>query len=88
MVKSLLQVSPQLRPTCDKILDMPVVKKRIDRLFPSNEFYDSKTSLLNTIRVPKNILYLTDRLPKPNYQSPGKKMDEEEKLRRKTYDPS
>ncbi len=23
--------------------------------------------LLNTIRVPKNLHYLTDRLPKPNY---------------------
>jgi len=24
--------------------------------------------LLNTIRIPKNMHYLTDRLPKPNYQ--------------------
>ena len=23
--------------------------------------------LLNTIRIPKNLHYLTDRLPKPNY---------------------
>lgn len=24
--------------------------------------------LLNTIRIPKNLHYITDRLPKPNYQ--------------------
>jgi len=41
---------------------------------------------LNTIRVPKNLLYLTDRLPKPNYSS-AKKKEDEEKLRRKTFDP-
>jgi NIMA (never in mitosis gene a)-related kinase len=42
MVKSLIQVSPQLRPSCEKILDMPVVKKRVDKLFPHvDTFYDS-----------------------------------------------
>ena len=34
MVKSLIQVSPQLRPSCEKILDMPITKKRIEKLFP------------------------------------------------------
>lgn len=58
----------------------------MDKLFPHDEFYDSQTSLLNTIRVPKNLLYLTDRLPKPTYNSPGKKTDDMEKLRRKTHD--
>lgn len=46
LVKSLIQVSPQLRPSCDKILEMPVVKKRVDRLFPNDLFYESQTSLL------------------------------------------
>jgi NIMA (never in mitosis gene a)-related kinase len=87
LVKSLIQVSPQLRPSCDKILDMPIIKKRMDKLFPNtDEFYDSHSSLLNTIRVPKNLLYLTDRLPKPTYESPKKRADEEEKIRRKTHD--
>ena len=79
-------MAPQLRPNCDKILEMPSVKKRIERYFPEDQFYDSQTSLLNTIRVPKNLLYLTDRLPKPNYNSASKK-EEQEKLRRKTFDP-
>ena len=29
---------------------------------------EGENFLLNTIRIPKNIHYLTDRLPKPNYQ--------------------
>lgn len=66
---------------------MPSVKKRIEKLFPDEQdFYNSQTDLLNTIRVPKNLLYLTDRLPKPNYES-KKRREEEEKLKRKTYDP-
>jgi len=59
-----------MRPSCEKILEMPSIRKRIEKLFPQDEFYDSNSSLLNTIRVPKNLLYLTDRLPKPSYDSP------------------
>lgn len=47
---------------------MPSVKKRCEKLFPEDCFFASQSSLLNTIRVPKNLLYLTDRLPKPNYE--------------------
>ena len=65
---------------------MPIGRKRIEKLSPQDPFYDSHSSLLNTIRVPKNLLYLTDRLPKPTYESPKKKNDEDEKLRRKTHD--
>jgi NIMA (never in mitosis gene a)-related kinase len=57
-----------MRPSCDKLMDMPVIKKKIDKLFPEDQFYDSYSQLLSTIRVPKNLLYLTDRLPKPNYE--------------------
>jgi hypothetical protein len=31
---------------------------------------ESQLNLLSTIRVPRNIKALTDRLPKPNYTSP------------------
>ena len=67
---------------------MPIVKKRIERLFPEEQFFESQTSLLNTIRVPKNLLYLTDRLPKPNYtqEEQKRRQEEEEKFRRKTHD--
>lgn len=64
---------------------MPSIKKRSEKLFPEDYFYNSQSSLLNTIRVPKNLLYLTDRLPKPQYSSAKKK--EEEDKRRRTFDP-
>jgi hypothetical protein len=43
---------------------------------------------LSTIRVPKNLLYLTDRLPKPHYDSVDrsnrKRKEETEDLKRRT----
>ena len=66
----MIQVIPKMRPDCDKILELPLVQKKIEQLFPEDFFYETdqcKMNLLSTIRVPKNLLYLTDRLPKPNY---------------------
>lgn len=34
LVKSMVQVSPQMRPSCEKILEMPSIKKKIEKLFP------------------------------------------------------
>ena len=61
-----------MRPSCDKILEMPAVIRMGEKLF-KDQFYDDfqpqNNELLSTIRVPKNLLYLTDRLPKPHYDS-------------------
>jgi hypothetical protein len=78
MVKLLLHVAPHLRPTCgipifnyyklEKALKLPVVLNRVHKLFPDDNFESTdQNELLNTIRIPKNILYLSDRLPKPTY---------------------
>jgi len=66
MVKTLLQVQPHMRPTCEQILKMPSVVKRVEVFFPE-DYREEHSELLTTIRVPKSLLYLTDRLPKPNY---------------------
>jgi len=73
-----------MRPSCDSILNMSIVKKKIERLFPDNQFdvEEPQLNLLSTIRVPKNLLYLTDRLPKPNYGSEGHRMREQEEILR------
>ena len=66
---------------------MPIIRKRIEKLFPQDMMHESSHQLLSTIRVPKNLLYLTDRLPKPNYDSISRKRNEEEELvKRRTYD--
>jgi len=38
-IKALLVTQPQLRPSCDQILEMPAVKRIGEKLFGS-EFYD------------------------------------------------
>ena len=49
---------------------MPIVSKRVQKLFPDNDLYPEEPNiLLTTIKFPKNLLYLTDRLPKPRYVS-------------------
>lgn len=76
IVKSLLQVSSKKRPNCTELLANQVVKKKIKELYTEAEDEDEteadtmKNSLLKTIYFPKdskNILYLTDKLPKPSY---------------------
>lgn len=67
-----------MRPSCDKILEMPIVRKKTEKLFQNDIFEDQneQLNLLSTIRVPKNLLYLTDRLPKPQYDSDERKRRE------------
>lgn len=90
IIAALVTVNPSLRPSCDEILNMPLIRKMTEKLFPEDFLYDMNISLnlLSTIRVPKNLLYLTDRLPKPNYDNDQQRRADEEKLRRRTYEGS
>ena len=73
IIQFLLQVNPKLRPSCEQILNHPIIQKRIE-YFKSitgekenpNTTGNNK-SLLKTIHMPKNLLFLSDKLPKPNY---------------------
>ena len=75
IVRLLLQVSPHMRPSCDRILSNPCVVKRKERYFPNGIVQDEFSStdhnnvLMQTIKIPKNLYYLSDRLPKPSYHS-------------------
>ena len=89
IVKMLLQVSPKKRPTSVEILTNSIVKKKIKELFPDDDISletetdTFKNSLLKTIYFPKNtqdILYLTDKLPKPSYDNGLEKAVEKHKL--------
>ncbi|CAD8180687.1 unnamed protein product [Paramecium octaurelia] len=65
VIRALLQVQPHLRPSCDKILQLQSIVNRLDDKVLVEE--EGAKFLLQTIRVPRNMHYLTDRLPKPNY---------------------
>jgi len=67
VIRALLQVSPHLRPSCDKMLQLPAMIKRMEDKHLTEIDEALNTNLLTTIRIPKNLHFLTERLPKPNY---------------------
>ena len=75
LLKLLFKLNPKERPSCTEILQNPIVLKRIEFLNSgsSNENLDlvnmDENALLRTIRIPKNILFLSSKLPKANYDS-------------------
>ena len=89
VVQFLLQVNPNKRPSCEEILNYPVVQKRIDYFKSlSNEGNDDNSEdkfLLKTIHMPKNLLFLSDKLPKPNYDKQLKINNNSEDLNNKNY---
>ena len=68
IVQLLLQVSPEKRPSCAEILKNPIILRRIE-FFKNYSGEDNceDQALLKTILVPKNLMVLSDKLPKPNY---------------------
>ena len=68
VVRSLIQVSPHQRPSCERILGMASVVKWGTRLWEEDNIDDFESFLLRTIKVPKNLGYLTERLPQANYK--------------------
>ena len=74
LLNLLFQVDPDKRPTCDDILKNPLIIKRMEFL-KSNSGNENdlinmdESTLLKTIRIPKNILFLSSKLPKANYES-------------------
>ena len=83
IVQFLLQVNPKLRPNCDQILNHPIIKKRIEYFKAITGEQDNSGNnnknkgLLKTIHMPKNLIFLSDKLPKPNYDNSIKEEIEE-----------
>ena len=75
LVKFLLHVHPENRPSPDMILKHPIIQKRLEFFKTHTEDMNGQDHmLLQTIRIPKNLLFLTDRLPQANYNNnKGKK---------------
>ena len=71
MIKVLLQVNPKKRPSCDDLLKLPMIRKKIQE-FQLDEDLEKNSlaigGLSGTIQVPKNLKILRDKLPKPNYR--------------------
>ena len=63
MIATLLQVSPSKRPSCSQILHMPACEEHL----LDEENYEINKELLNTIKLPRNLKHLNNRLPKSQY---------------------
>jgi hypothetical protein len=79
VIKFMLQVTPQNRPSCDQILALPIVESLSKKFYAEdNERHkldentiEKEQKLLKTIRISRNLFSLTERLPKSKYQSPS-----------------
>jgi len=74
IIKLLLKVNPKERPNCSQILNNDIIKKRLDFFQVQSGFEDELDTndegvLLKTIKVPKNIIFLTEKLPGANYDN-------------------
>jgi len=79
MIKAMLQVTPANRPTTKQLIHMPVFIAKYNEIreskakdFDDEEQIDGGLDLLGTIRVPKNLRLLTERLPKSNFEKAEK----------------
>ena len=80
VIKLMIQVEAGARPSCEELLKMPMITKRID-FFNTNKDFDiteeqnesinKKCELLKTIIVPNKLENLAKNLPKPNYDTEG-----------------
>lgn len=67
-VNMMLQVKPSIRPSAAELLESSIVRKRTEQKSALEPFQDENPELLKTIRLPKNLHYLTDILPTANYE--------------------
>ena len=79
-IKLMIQVEAGARPSCEELLKMPMISKRIeyfnnnndiDITEEPNESINKKFELLKTIMVPNKLENLAKNLPKPNYDTEG-----------------
>ena len=79
-IKLMIQVEAGARPSCEELLKMPMITKRIeffnnnkdiDITEEQNESNNKKFELLKTIMVPNKLENLAKNLPKPNYDTEG-----------------
>jgi NIMA (never in mitosis gene a)-related kinase len=65
LIKTLLQVNPNMRPNCDGLLEMPIVARNISAAVQEEAAINSPADLLNTIKLPRNLNMLANQLPAP-----------------------
>lgn len=68
-INMMLKVNPKARYSASELLSLPVVIEKINTGINLKESVEEgKINMLQTIKFPSNLQYLTDKLPKPNYE--------------------
>lgn len=65
IIRCMLQVLPDCRPATDKLLALSSVLKWSGE---STEKEEGEIHMMSTIKIPKNLTFLTGQLPKPQYE--------------------
>lgn len=65
VLKSMLQIDPKKRPTCEKLLSHP----NFDRFEENHNTDEGTINMLGTIRLPRNVSLLQVNLPESNYET-------------------
>jgi NIMA (never in mitosis gene a)-related kinase len=90
VIRLMLQPKPNLRPNCEQVLTLPATLHKMSELSTFDEnvvcsisncqisgFEENAAdpgSLINTIKLPRSLKQLAERLPKPNY---GRKLSQQ-----------
>ena len=81
VIRSMIQVNPSIRPSCDKLLEMaPVIRNMNIKKVENTE---TASELLQTIKFVPSLRVLTNRLPAANYEKRGRGFS----ARNPKYDP-
>lgn len=67
LIHTLLQVNPALRPSCEKLLSMPIILRNTTIPCTGQTLHEP-IALLNTIKMPRHLNALPERLPAPHYE--------------------
>ena len=74
VIATLLQVSPLIRPSCEQILHIPCVEEHLT----DEETKEIWMDLLNTIKIPRNMSLLQQKLPASKYDIKNKVEEKED----------
>lgn len=61
IIKMMLAVKPGNRASCEKMLNLPFVLRRVSDIVNLENDENYNPAMLNTIKVPQNLHYLTDK---------------------------
>ncbi len=67
VIKMMLSLQPSHRSDCAKLLSLPAVRDRLEERFRLEPDAEENNEFLNTIKIPENLIYLSQNLPKANY---------------------